>query len=185
MSPGRRTAGLSAGAGLLALMLGAGQGVAYGAKAGDEPRPPKVLSLSYYEGGDTSPLRDMSVVARHANSVKFATRFDGERASAPGRHISGDAGGTPGCRANDPPRNLPPRCRPWHPIRRHGGSEVIQLTDQSLDETGEAKIRIRARRKDQVDDIFLVIVDAECGHDPPIYPRTCRVNRHSESTISP
>ena len=181
----RGVVGLGAGAGIVAVILGAGYGLAMGAEGGSDPRPPRVQDLNYYEERDASPFREMSVVARRTRSLKFATRFDGERATARGRHKRGSVSGDPGCPPNVSDRDLPPRCRLWHPIRRDGGSGVLRLTHEALEATGEAKIRVRARRKDQVDDIVLTIVDAECAHDWPFYPRICFINRHSESIISP
>jgi hypothetical protein len=142
------------------LVAVAGQPIAPAARGQGESRPPKVVGLIYGEGGDTSPLKRLSASTRHTRSLKFATRFDGERAVAPAR--------TPVavCGRADP-------CQTWQPIRREGGKAVIQLIHQSLEQTGEAKVRVRARRKTQLDDVHVLIVDAECHHEPPIYPRSC------------
>jgi hypothetical protein len=155
------------------------------AMAQGDPRPPRVVEVHWWEGGDTLPNEGLSVRTRHTNSLKFVTRFDDERATAPFRGPPDRATDSHSrrayegnCGGSDPP------CQSWEPIRGGGAAnDVFRLIRQSLNDRGKAKIRVRARRNAKVDDVRITIVDAEC-HPEPIYPRTCIVDRHSNSLIS-
>jgi hypothetical protein len=59
---------------------------------------------------------------------------------------------------------------------------VFKLIHNSLEQTGKSKVRVRARRDSEIDVVHFVINDAECHHEP-IYPRTCIIDRHSNSLI--
>ncbi len=161
--------------GLAALLILPGLGGAYAADRIVSPqaasastsesgaRPAKVIQLSYsrwYEG------HSLLAFARRTDSLRFATRYRGKKASAPARRssvtdtdIKGEAS------------------RGWNPIRKRGGRKVIRLVRKSLDRRGVAKVRTRAKRDGLLDDHWWRIVLAKCSQDPPLYPVDCEIAR--------
>jgi hypothetical protein len=142
-----------------------GQGSAQEVQRQGDSSSPRVVQLWYFEQNrDDKPPRGAAAFVRRARAVRFATRFDGERAMAPGRE------GTirPPCG---------PDCREWGAIRREGGREVLRLIHQSLEHTGKAKVRVRARGQGELDDVFLLLRDSKCAHNPPTFSRTCAAIR--------
>jgi hypothetical protein len=130
-----------------------------------EPRPPKVIQLSYREGHDGwGPDRGVKAWTRRTDSLTFRARYRGRQASVPARLTDTvDA-------------NLPRCCnQAWQPIRKEGGSRVTRLIHKSLEQRGVARVRTRARRDGLVDDHRWRIVLAQCAQEPPIYPVDCEI----------
>ena len=158
-----------------ALLLLLGVGGAYAAETIGSPAaratatasgtaPPKVIQLSYSqssEGGSS-----LLAFARRTDSLKFSTRYRGEKARAPARKSS----------VSD--TNLKGQARRgWEPIRKQGGKRVKALVRDSLDARGVATVRTRAKRDGQIDSHRWRIVQAKCDQDPPLFPLDCEIGR--------
>jgi RNA-binding protein YhbY len=132
------------------------------------PPPPRVIQLSYSDVNDgTFPRYRLMAFSRRTDSVDFATRFGGKKASA-------------GARLDKSITDTDIKGNAKHPfviVRKQGGRRVLKLIRKSLDRRGEAKVRVRAKRDDRVDAIRLKIVLARCSQDPPLFPVDCEVKR--------
>jgi hypothetical protein len=156
---------------LLALVLAytlASAVEAAGASKGGGSRPPKVIQVSYDESNDgSSPRRALYAFVRHpTDSVRFATRYHGRRATGDARYRSNITDtDIRGQRAK----------HPWALIREGGGGRVLRFIHRSLGQEGIANVRVRARRDGALDDVRVRIVRSQCAQDPPLYPLTCEV----------
>jgi hypothetical protein len=152
---------------LVAVAMAGGEAAAHFAKVGGGPQP-RVIQLSYSEVNDGSrPRLNLMAFARRTDTVRLSTRYGGKQATADTRFdrsitdtdIKGNA---------------------KHPFvlrRKAGGKRVVKMVRKSLDERGEARVRIRAARGGRVDAIKLRIVLARCSQDPPLFPVDCEVER--------
>jgi hypothetical protein len=130
--------------------------------------PPRVIQLSYGETpGQSGPDRVLEAFARHTDSLRFGTFYNGHRASAPGKYRP-DITDTDlhGRRAK----------HPWVPDRDRGGRRLVRLVHRSLRHRGRAKIRIHARSGDLVDFVRVRINLSKCTSDPPLYPVSCEIH---------
>jgi hypothetical protein len=138
---------------------------AAGAERGDGS--PKVIQLSYFESsGDQGADRGLEAFARHTHAIRFATSFHGHEANAPGRYRSN---------ITDTDIKGHNAKHPWSPNRKAGGKEVIRLVHRSLHERGFANVRLRARKRGEVDKVRAQIDRSRCHSDPPLYPVDCEV----------
>lgn len=119
-------------------------------------RPPKVIKLFYSR---SSEGHSVEAYARRADSLRFATRYRGMRASAPGR-LEDELNGR----------------QEWEPIRGRG-KRIKGLVRRALQQRGVAKVRTRAKGDGLVDDHWWRIVLAECSQNPPLYPVDCVIER--------
>jgi hypothetical protein len=143
--------------------------------AADHPREavggaqPRVIQLSYSEVNDGSrPRLNLMAFSRRTDSVRFATRYDGRQATANTRYVKS---------ITDTDINGNRAKHPFVLVRKQGGKRVVKLVRKSLDERGEARVRIRAARGGSVDAIKLRIVLGRCSQDPPLFPVDCEVER--------
>jgi hypothetical protein len=134
------------------------------------PRPPKVIQLSYREVNDgTRPPYRLEAYAYRTDSLRFASRYRGRTANA-GSQYEPDSTDTD-IKGKGEARH------PWVLIHKGGGSTVLRLIRKSLNQRGVAKVRIRAKGDDLLDDLRLTIMLAKCAQDPPIYPVDCEITR--------
>jgi hypothetical protein len=169
--PKRLAATVALSAPLVALIVAtAVTGGAAAAGAGNEraSHPPKVIQISYDESNDgSSPRRALYAFVRYSpDSVNFATRYHGRRATAKTRY-------RPNITDTDI-RGEKAR-HPWALVREGGGRRVLRLIHKSLKQRGFAKVRTRARRDGLLDDVRTRIVLSKCAQDPPFYPVSCEV----------
>lgn len=140
---------------------------AAGAIAGPGGQPPKLVQLSYAESDDgSSPRRSLQAFARRAESVKFITRYDGERATAGSRYAS---------HITDTDLHGDEVRHPWVLVRRDGGKRVLKLVHEALFARGSAKVRVIARGGGHRSKTRVPIVLADCAREPPFYPVSCEV----------
>ena len=137
-----------------------------GGPPGPHALPPKLVQLSYEESDDgSSPPKALSAFFRRADVVKFATRYQGDRARGDSRY-------------NDSitDTDLHGEARhPWRLIRHGGGKRVLKLIHRALVEMGEAKVRVIGRGNGRRTRDKVLIVLADCAQDPPLYPVSCEV----------
>jgi hypothetical protein len=135
--------------------------------AGGGPQP-RVIQLSYSEVNDgTRPRLSLMAFSRRTDSVRFSTRYEGKQ-------VTGDT------RRDNSLTDTDIKGNAKHPFvlrRKQGGKRVVKLVRESLDERGEARVRIRAERGGDVDVIKLRIVLGRCSQDPPLFPVDCEVER--------
>ena len=144
-----------------ALLLFAHDGIA-GAGA-----PPKVVQISYAESDDgSSPAKRLYAFVRRADAVRFATRYEGKRATAGSRYRPS---------ITDTDLHGKEVRHPWSLVRKNGGRRVLRLVAKALDERGVATIRVRARGAGGVDKVRVRMKLAQCSQDPPLYPVDCEV----------
>jgi len=127
---------------------------------------PKLVQLSYNEepgaqGRDTN----LGAYVKNADSVKFATGFDGRKARAGGRYREA---------VTDTDINDPEAKHPWIPATGDG-RKVVKLVHDSLEANGRATVRLRMKNGGEVEKERVVIELSECDQDPPLYPVTCEV----------
>ena len=145
-------------------IAGTSVAVATGGQGGPAP---KLVQVSYAETDDgSSPARSLQAFARRAESVKFATRYDGSRATAGSRYNS---------HITDTDLHGDEVRHPWVLVRKDGGKRVLRLVHDALVEQGSAKVRVMARGGGRRDDARVSIVLADCSQDPPFYPVSCEV----------
>ena len=128
---------------------------------------PKVVQISYAESDDgSSPAKRLYAFVRRADVVRFATRYEGKRATAGTRY-----------RPNITDTDLHGKDvrHPWSLVRKDGGRRVLRLVAKALDERGVAKVRVRARGAGGVDRVRVRVKLAECAQEPPLYPVDCEV----------
>ncbi len=155
--------------GTLALVAACAAIFAGGAIAGPggSRQPPKLVQLSYAESDDgSSPKRSLYAFARRAASVKFVTRYDGDRATAETRYRS---------HITDTDLHGHDARHPWALVRKDGGKRVLELIHDALFDHGSAKVRVVARGGGNRVATGFAIVLAECSQDPPLYPVSCEV----------
>ena len=134
---------------------------------GGARQPPQLVQLSYAESDDgSSPKRSLYAFARRAASVKFVTRYDGDRARAGTRYRSS---------ITDTDLHGHDVRHPWALVRRDGGKRVLRLIHDALFERGSARVRVIARGGGNRVVTGVSIVLAECSQDPPFYPVSCEV----------
>jgi hypothetical protein len=157
-------------AALLALAAEVTGAEAAGAPSERGSSPPKVIQLTYEESDDGStPHRALQAYVRHSpDSVSFATRYHGRRATGKTRYEPN---------ITDTDIRGERAQHPWALIRKGGGKQVFRLIHTSLENRGIAKVRTRARRGGSVDNVRMRIVLSECAQDPPFYPLSCEVSR--------
>jgi hypothetical protein len=137
-------------------------------EAGGGPQP-RVIQLSYSEVNDGSrPRLNLMAFSRRTDSVRLTTRYEGKQATAKTRYAKN---------ITDTDINGNRAKHPFVLVRQGGGKRVVKLVRKSLDERGEARVRIRAARGGAVDAIKLRIVLARCSQDPPLFPVDCEVER--------
>jgi len=141
---------------------------AAGAQNERASHPPKVIQISYDESDDgSSPHRALQAFVRYSpDSVNFATRYHGRRATAKTRYRPN---------VTDTDIRGEKARHPWALIREGGGRRVLRLIHKSLKQRGFAKLRTRARRDGLLDDVRTRIVLSKCAQDPPLYPVSCEV----------
>jgi hypothetical protein len=131
---------------------------------------PKLVQLSYDEGyGDSNPASPTKTleayIRRGADRVRFSTEYNGESAATPAHYISHitdtDLRG--------------PQSHPWRQIIGHQGHRVVLLVHDALVSTGVATVTVHVVANGRATSTDVEIVDADCGHDPPIYPISCAV----------
>jgi hypothetical protein len=162
--------GRSRGSGVIliaACALGLGLLGAVASSAGAPRHEPKVIQLSYSESsGDVGPNRRLEAFARHTDSLKFATHYNGHRARVPGAYRSD---------ITDTDIHGHGAKHPWVPDRKHGGNRIIRLVHKSLDRRGFARVKVHAEGS-RAEDVVVVRIDlSRCTSDPPLYPVDCEV----------
>jgi hypothetical protein len=141
---------------------------AAGSPNGRASHPPKLVQLSYSESDDgSSPSRALDAFVRYStDSVNFATRYHGERATAKSvyePHIT------------DTDIHGQKAKHPWKLSRKGGGRNVLRLIHKSLKRRGIANVRTRMRHGGFSDHVRVRIVLSDCAQDPPLYPIDCEV----------
>jgi len=127
---------------------------------------PRLVQLSYSEEpGAQGRDQSLGAYVKNADSVKFATGFDGEKARAGGRYRES---------VTDTDINDPEAKHPWVPATGDG-RKVVRLVHDSLEANGRATIRLRMKNGGQRQKERVVIELSECDQDPPLYPVTCEV----------
>lgn len=97
------------------------------------------------------------------DTLSFATKYQGRRASAPGKLTN----------LRDTNLHHPKCQRGWRPTRK----KVGRLVRESLNERGVAVVRTRARRGSRVDTHRWRIVLARCAPPSGVFPADCEVIR--------
>ena len=127
---------------------------------------PKLVQLSYEESDDgSSPPKALSAFFRRAERVRFFTGFREDRAGAPARYVESITD-----------LDLHGEARhPWRLIRRDGGNFVLKLIHASLEQRGDARVKVIARNDGRrtVDRVLIELAD--CAQDPPLYPVSCEI----------
>lgn len=147
------------------VVLALAGGAVAGAQGGGAK--PKLVQLSYEESDDgSSPPKALSAFFHRAERVRFFTGHDGDRARAGARYVES---------ITDTDLHGEAR-HPWRLIRRDGGKWVLKLIHRSLEERGDAQVKVIARNNGRrtVDRVLIVLAD--CAQDPPLYPVSCDVN---------
>ncbi|MDF2752234.1 MAG: hypothetical protein K0S82_617 [Gaiellaceae bacterium] len=165
-------AALTRGALVVALAAGISSqtaGAAETKRGGAGGGQPRVIQLSYSEVNDGSrPRLNLMAFARRTDSVRLSTRYQGKQATGDTRYDKS---------ITDTDINGNNAKHPFVLRRKQGGKRVVKLIRNSLDERGQARVRIRAARGGRVDAIKLRIVRAKCSLDPPLFPVDCEVER--------
>ena len=128
-------------------------------------RPPRVIQLSYSESDDgSSPRRSRYAFSRRTDSLRFATRHGGVRATGRSRYKP---------QITDTDIRGEEARHPWALVRKGGGQRVLRLVHRSLRERGRAVVRVRAKRGGLLDDVRVRVDLSDCTRDPPLYPIDC------------
>ena len=127
---------------------------------------PKLVQLSYSEEDGAQGFdSNLGAHIKNADSVKFATGFDGQKARAAGSYREA---------VTDTDINHPEAKHPWVPAG-DDGRDVVKLVHDSLHQNGRAVVRLRMKNGGTLERARVVILLSECSQDPPIYPATCEV----------
>ena len=149
---------------MFALALFALSAMAFTAQAGGGS--PRLVQLDYHEEpGAQGRDQHLGAHVKNADSVRFATGFDGRKARASGRYRES---------ITDTDIHDPEAKHPWVPAGS-AGHKVVKLVRESLDENERATVRLRMKNGSQVEKERVVIELSECSQDPPLYPVSCDV----------
>jgi hypothetical protein len=161
----RALGSLAAAAGLVASVAIA-PAAESGADGQGDRRGPKVVQLQFSSGRGVGE-KSLQAYAYRTEVLRFRTSYEGERAT-------GDSRYRPNVTDTDIDARREAR-HPWELLKRGDGKQVLKMTRQSLRESGEAVVRVRAHRDGRVDDVRVRIELSECSQDPPLYPISCEV----------
>lgn len=127
---------------------------------------PELVQLSYSEEpGGSGFDQHLGVHVKNADSVRFATGFNGAKARAGGRYKDS---------VTDTDINHPEAKHPWVPSTGDG-RRVVKLVRAALEENGRAVVRLRMKNGGTLKKARVVIELSECDQSPPLYPVTCEV----------